>query len=92
MKLHFPTLRHDSTKYIRLNTSLCKACWMCVQACPNDVIGQVDLPIHKHAHIDHAEKCRGCQKCVRACPNGAIHYIGNEQLHKSERSTLERTR
>ena len=90
MRLRFPIPRHDSTKYIRLSTTLCKACWMCVQACPNDVIGKVDLPIHKHAHIDQAEKCRGCQKCVRACPNGAILYTGHEQPRKSERSPLER--
>jgi ferredoxin len=90
MKLHFPSPRHDRTKYIRLSTNLCKACWMCVQACPNDVIGKVDLPIHKHAHIDQAAKCRGCQKCVRACPNRAISYTGYEQSRKSERSPLER--
>jgi Fe-S-cluster-containing hydrogenase component 2 len=91
MKL-FPILRHDSTKYIRLSTNLCKACWACVEICPNGVIGKVDLPVHKHAHIDQAEKCRGCQKCAWACPNGAILYTGHEQPRKSERSTLERAR
>ena len=80
MRFHFPIPRHDRTRFIRLNTDLCKACWACVEICPNGVIGKVDLPVHKHAHIDHAEKCRGCNKCVKACANKAILYISKTQI------------
>ncbi|MDD5398253.1 MAG: 4Fe-4S binding protein [Dehalococcoidia bacterium] len=69
-------LRHSRTKYILLNTRLCRACWKCTTACPNGVIGKVDFLFHRHARIDHAEKCKGCSKCVKACPQGAITALG----------------
>jgi len=74
MGFHNPFARHVKTKFVRLNTNLCKACWNCVEACPNNVIGKIDLPIHRHAHISHAEKCKGCKKCVGACSHEAIIY------------------
>jgi NAD-dependent dihydropyrimidine dehydrogenase PreA subunit len=76
MTIHNPVIRHTETKYIRLNSHLCKACWKCVETCPNGVIGKVKLLIHKHSRIDHAEKCRGCKKCVNACEQKAITYLG----------------
>jgi len=60
------------TVYIGLNTSLCKACWKCVEACPEGVLGKVNLIFHKHSRIDHPEDCKGCFKCMKACPHGAI--------------------
>jgi len=72
MKIHLPFPRHTETAYIRLNTSSCKACWACVEACPQHVFGKVDLHFHRHAYIDRAKNCRGCLRCVKACPNGAI--------------------
>ena len=75
MKLHFPLPRHVKTRYIRLNTGMCQACWTCIDACPNQVIGKASLIVHKHAHIDQASECKGCKKCVKACPNGAISAV-----------------
>jgi len=72
MKPNLTFARHIETLYVRLDTRQCKACWACVKACPQQVLGKVDLPFHKHAHVDRAEKCKGCQRCVKACPNGAI--------------------
>jgi len=83
MKIHFPIPRHDRTRFIRLKTSLCKACWACVEACPNSVIGKAELFSHRHAHIDYAEGCRGCSRCVRACPNGAIYSCSPRQASSS---------
>lgn len=60
------------TIYIELNTRLCKACWKCIEAWPEKVLGKVDLLFHKHSRVDHAEACKGCFKCVKACPHGAI--------------------
>ncbi len=60
------------TVYIGLNTQVCKACWKCVEACPEKVLGKVNLFFHKHSRVDHAEACKGCFKCVKACPHGAI--------------------
>ena len=76
MKIHPPFPRHVDTSYIHLNTSLCKACWACVNVCPQGVLGKVDINFHKHAHIDYAENCIGCLRCVKACPNQAIYTNG----------------
>ncbi len=74
MKFHGPFPRHDRTKYIRLNTHNCQACWTCVEACPQHVLGKVDVLGHRHAHVDHADACKGCKTCVRACPHDALQY------------------
>ncbi len=75
MRFHNPIARHTKTRFIRLNTNLCEACWSCIKACSNNVIGKIDLPIHRHAHIDYAEKCEGSKECVRVCPHEAIICI-----------------
>ncbi|MBN1287327.1 MAG: ferredoxin family protein [Anaerolineae bacterium] len=72
MKIHFPLLRHAKTPYIRINTSLCEACWTCVDTCPNHVLGKVEVLSHRHVRVDRADQCEGCGKCVKVCPNGAI--------------------
>jgi 2-oxoglutarate ferredoxin oxidoreductase subunit delta len=74
MRLHNPIARHTKTVFIHLNTSLCQACWSCVEACPNKVIGKTKLFSHIHAHIDYAERCEGCGTCASVCPNQAIIY------------------
>ncbi len=72
MAFHLPSSRHSETFYIRLDTSRCKACWDCVEACPQDVLGKVDFRFHRHARVDHAENCKGCFLCVDACTHQAI--------------------
>ena len=66
------TSNRDATKFIRLNRRACKACWKCVEACPNGVIGRINVIFHKHSKIKYADKCKGCQKCVKACEQQAI--------------------
>jgi NAD-dependent dihydropyrimidine dehydrogenase PreA subunit len=63
------------TGFIRLDTHSCRACWECIEACPQGVIGKIALPFHKHARIDHAENCKGCLACVKACPHLAITVL-----------------
>ncbi len=85
MRLNKVAMRHNQTKYIYINTRLCKACWECIELCPNGVIGKVNLPFHKHARIDNAGRCRGCGKCVTACQQQAIISY---RIDKQEVSTL----
>ena len=66
--------RHTQTAFIELERSRCQACWKCVEACPNGVLGKIRFFGHRHAHVSHAEACKGCKRCVRACPNKAIRY------------------
>jgi 2-oxoglutarate ferredoxin oxidoreductase subunit delta len=61
-----------TTEFISINTHLCQACWECVEACPNNVLGKVNILFHKHVRIDQADKCQGCGICVDTCQNQAI--------------------
>ncbi len=71
----FDRSKHLQTKHIKIDNHICKACWECVEACPKNVIGKVNLFFHKHSHIDNPEKCVGCLKCVKTCKYGAIISI-----------------
>jgi 2-oxoglutarate ferredoxin oxidoreductase subunit delta len=63
------------TKYVRLETRLCQACWKCLEACPLQVLRKIDIGWHRHIRIRNADACNGCKKCVRACDSGALTYI-----------------
>ncbi len=63
------------TKYVRLDTGLCQACWKCLEACPLQVLGKIDMRWHRHTRIRNADACNGCKKCVRACDSGTLTYI-----------------
>ena len=62
------------TAFIELDRQICQACWDCISACPNGVFGKIDLFVHRHARVSHAEACKGCARCVRACASHAIRY------------------
>jgi Fe-S-cluster-containing hydrogenase component 2 len=51
MRLRHRTMRKAGTDYICLEPGKCQACWECIEACPNGVIGRVNLPYHKHARL-----------------------------------------
>lgn len=76
MKLRFLKRNHVESRFVRLNTRKCEACWKCLEKCPSQVIGKVDLLWHKHALIKNACDCTGCLRCVKACESGALLKIG----------------
>jgi NAD-dependent dihydropyrimidine dehydrogenase PreA subunit len=63
----------DRTEYICLDSGKCKACWKCLEECPKDVFGKINILIHKHAKIVKSDSCTGCLKCIKACYHGAIN-------------------
>ena len=63
--------RRHETPYVRLDRRACEACGACVEACPRDVLGMINIPLHHHAHLRHPEYCRGCLACVKACEHSA---------------------
>jgi Fe-S-cluster-containing hydrogenase component 2 len=75
MKLHGRFQRYNKTKYIQVNTRSCEACWKCLDACPKQVLGKIEVGFHRHVRILSAEDCTGCKKCVPVCPQSAIEYI-----------------
>ena len=83
MKLRNPFQRHTATKYIQVNPRFCEACWSCLDACPNQVLGKLEIGPHRHIRINASENCKGCKKCVQACPNHAIEYV-YQAKHQAE--------
>lgn len=71
---HCPTkaLSTFEGKVPSCNTSVCIACNVCVQTCPQHAISLVsDGHDGMHAQIDRS-KCIACGKCARVCPTGAM--------------------
>ncbi len=62
------------TKFVRLEPRRCTACWKCLDVCPKQVLGRIDLGFHRHVRIRTAQACTGCKKCVRVCEPGALTY------------------
>jgi 2-oxoglutarate ferredoxin oxidoreductase subunit delta len=60
------------TSKVLLDTGKCKACWKCLDVCPQKVIDKINVIVHKHAVMRKREQCIGCLKCVRICPHGAF--------------------
>ncbi len=60
------------TPYIQLDTSKCTACFKCVEVCSKNVIGKINIIIHKHAIIRKGGECTGCGRCVKVCDAGAL--------------------
>lgn len=57
----------------RVNTRLCSACGLCVEACPYGA--RVLEPGDPYAEVVEA-LCQGCGVCVAVCPNGASSQVG----------------
>jgi ferredoxin len=72
-----------ATRFIRIDTRTCTACWNCIAACKQGAIGKINLFFHKHSRIVHADLCTGCLKCMRVCESHAITHIPKpkEALH-----------
>ncbi len=62
----------EATDFIQLDAHHCRACWKCIEACREGVIGKISFLVHKHAVISNPEKCRGCLRCTKVCENQAI--------------------
>ena len=68
-----------------IDSSKCKACKMCIDACPYNAIVKVAVPCEDHCPVSAIEKnqdgtakidfdkCISCGKCVTHCPFGAVH-------------------
>ena len=69
------------TKYIQLASGNCKACWKCVENCPQKVMGKIDIIVHRHSKISEPDKCIGCMKCASVCEYKAIKPA-DKTLHK----------
>jgi ferredoxin len=79
--------QHTRTPFVQLDTKKCKACWKCIEICPNQIINKVDLPWHKHAKIVKQDNCMGCLYCIDICQYGA--YSINEGTNQKAEKKRE---
>lgn len=68
-----------------IDTTKCKKCKMCMNACPYSAIVQTTVPCEAACPVGaiskdetgfasiNFEKCISCGKCIAACPFGAVH-------------------
>lgn len=60
---------------IEVNEKYCKACGLCIEECPQEVIGlaanRINAKGYHPAELIHAG-CTGCGICAIVCPEAAI--------------------
>jgi len=66
---------------ITIDRDLCKACYLCISVCPNQLIsiskklnqkGYYPAEFHKGTHGGENRRCTGCATCATVCPDIAI--------------------
>jgi 2-oxoglutarate ferredoxin oxidoreductase subunit delta len=69
---------------ILIDRERCKACALCVEACPQGVLS-IGRTLNAHgynfAEVRHATRCLGCQLCCIACPDSAIEMRASAVLY-----------
>ncbi len=63
---------------IVLNRDRCKACYLCMEACPQKVLAEddkVNVLGYYPVKVENGEKCIGCAICARVCPDIAIEKV-----------------
>ncbi|MDE6527697.1 MAG: 4Fe-4S binding protein [Muribaculaceae bacterium] len=68
--------KRKATRFVSVNKHNCIACWECVAACPENVLGKVDFLGHRHVRIINSDACVGCCRCVKVCPKGVFLKLG----------------
>ncbi|MBE7704743.1 MAG: 4Fe-4S dicluster domain-containing protein [Cyanobacteria bacterium SIG29] len=63
---------------IVLDRDKCKACYLCVDSCPNKVL-EIDKTVNALGYypvkVKESAKCVGCAICARVCPDLVIEKV-----------------
>lgn len=68
----------DCMPKIEVDANKCKACYLCVNACPKKCLGKSKTISKKGyfpAEQERPEDCIGCKMCYLVCPDVAITVI-----------------
>ncbi len=60
---------------VEINMKTCKACELCVDACPKKVLAlgdKVNPSGYSYATVVNEDACIACKMCAIRCPDGAI--------------------
>ncbi len=74
-----------------VNTSRCKACDICVDACPAGVLSMQPEPtsiLGAMISVIAPESCIGCNECELSCPDFAI-FVADKKEFKFAKLTKE---
>lgn len=70
-----------AVKTIVIDTERCKGCYLCIEACPNDLIEISHRPNAAACYpvrlIPEAE-CTACALCATVCPDAAIEVYRDD--------------
>jgi len=66
-------------KTVIISENKCKGCYLCVDACPRDVLGispgSLNELGYSAAGVKNGDDCAGCIGCALMCPDGAISVM-----------------
>jgi 2-oxoglutarate ferredoxin oxidoreductase subunit delta len=65
-----------------INQELCKGCYLCIKACPVQVLGADTQPNSSGSYPSRAlniEKCIACGNCYTLCPDVCIDVYELEE-------------
>ena len=74
-----------------VNTDRCKACDICVDACPAGVLSMQQEPtsvLGAMISVVYPESCIGCNECELSCPDFAI-FVADKKEFKFAKLTKE---
>lgn len=64
---------------IVIDRDACKGCYLCVEACPKNLLKRSELPnLHGDFPVesdDENNACVGCAACAINCPDAAIREV-----------------
>ena len=65
---------------ITVERDRCKGCELCVQACPQQILGmsrEINVKGYFFAEVTDPSRCLGCRICAIVCPDVAIEVRTN---------------
>lgn len=71
---------------VTVKKDLCIGCEICVENCPNDVLG-IDHGT-RTSIVVHPDRCRGTFHCTKACPTGAMVVIKGGKIPEATEPLL----
>jgi 2-oxoglutarate ferredoxin oxidoreductase subunit delta len=70
----------DSELMLRIDKEKCKGCKLCIEVCPQKVLG-MDGGVNKkgiqYISVQYPDRCTKCGLCALVCPDCAIEIIDN---------------